>query len=80
MAALVARNLLKGENKDKEISVADLRLPAIQILQGSSNYDSWKFDLECILIHDHLLKYVEHSPKPDDIVAIREDQKARTKI
>lgn len=55
-------------------------LPSIEKLRGCSNYDTWKFDMECILIHDDLWKYVESSPTSGDEVAKRGDQKARTKI
>lgn len=54
-------------------------LPSIEKLQGSSNFDTWKFDVECILVHDDLWQYVESSPK-DNADDKRKDQKARTKI
>ncbi|XP_059048935.1 uncharacterized protein LOC131844151 [Achroia grisella] len=61
-------------------SSAGSGLPAIEKLQGSTNFDTWKFDVECILVHDDLWQYVEEVPNPEDTVARRGDQKARTKI
>lgn len=55
-------------------------LPSIERLEGSSNYDTWRFDMECILTHEDLYKYVESAPDLKDATAKRGDDKARTKI
>lgn len=62
------------------MSSSGLGLPAIEKLQGSINYNTWKFDVELILVHDDLWKYVESTPAAEDAAAKRDDQRARTKI
>lgn len=49
-------------------------------LEGMRNYGSWKFDIQCHLMHDDLWKYVEETPPVTDEAGQRRDQKAFSKI
>ncbi|KAI5636501.1 gag-polypeptide of LTR copia-type domain-containing protein [Phthorimaea operculella] len=57
-----------------------MSLPAIEKLDGSSNYSSWKFLMELQLIHDDLWEFTTKTPDKADAAMVKRDQKARARI
>ncbi|KAI5637185.1 gag-polypeptide of LTR copia-type domain-containing protein [Phthorimaea operculella] len=59
---------------------SSMSLPAIEKLDGSSNYSSWKFLMELQLIHDDLWELTTKTPDKADAAMVKRDQKARARI
>ncbi|XP_069361062.1 uncharacterized protein [Maniola hyperantus] len=55
-------------------------LPSMEKLDGSTNYGTWKFQMELHLIHEDLWEYTATTPSATDVQGIKKDQKARAKI
>ncbi|KPJ16606.1 Retrovirus-related Pol polyprotein from transposon TNT 1-94 [Papilio machaon] len=70
----------KNENSSTEIRSAGVNAAYIEKLVGSSNFHTWKFDMELYLTDDDLWKYTQVSPQPEDVADVRRDQKARARI
>ncbi|KAH9645213.1 hypothetical protein HF086_005758 [Spodoptera exigua] len=57
-----------------------MSLPAIEKLDGSTDYNTWKFMMELYLIHEDLWEYTQTTPAASDVSGSKRDQKARAKI
>lgn len=70
-----------GDRRDQaNVSGGTAGLPAIEKLDGTSNYASWKFLMELYLVHDDLWEYTSVTPVVTDVQGTKKDQKARAKI
>lgn len=55
-------------------------LPPFSKLEGSSNYSSWKFQMELYLVHEDLWRWVSEEPDTGSASEVLKDKKARSKI